>query len=193
MIVTVQVHNYCGRGAEYVNRLYAATCHYDDFYCITDDPAGLEPGVRVLEPEPGLTGWWQKLALFKPGKLPDERVVFFDLDTVVLGDIRPLFDYRGEFAMLSDFYKPERPASGVMAFRSGAGIAVWDAYLEIGHEPTSGLGDQWFIAQYVNPDRLQDLFPWIVSWKVHCRHGIPPDARLIAFHGKPRPHDTEIW
>jgi hypothetical protein len=34
----------------------------------------------------------------------------------------------------------------------------------------------------------QDIAPnHLVSWKVHCRNGIPPSATIVAFHGKPKP------
>jgi hypothetical protein len=36
--------------------------------------------------------------------------------------------------------------------------------------------------------RWQDAVPGqVVSYKVHCQKGVPPDARVICFHGAPRP------
>ena len=44
-------------------------------------------------------------------------------------------------------------------------------------------------------DRWQDLYPGqVVSYKVHCKDGLPKDARLVKFHGKPRIHDcNDPW
>ena len=37
-------------------------------------------------------------------------------------------------------------------------------------------------------DRWQDVVPGqVVSYKVHCAKGVPPGARIICFHGQPRP------
>lgn len=214
-VCCVQVQNYCGRGAEYVNRLLDGVARHLPapfrFVCITDERTDLDPEIEVRSAEPGLTGWWQKLALFKPGMLPDGPALFFDLDTIILGDLAPLADWctsdtrRGEFAMLSDLYTPERPASGVMAFTAGgwAPNTIWARYLAdhpAGGSPRHRYGDGGYIGDVLTaagqmPVRLQDIVPGIASWKVmQRRYGcVRDDTRVLCFHGKPRPHETHIW
>jgi hypothetical protein len=77
-VVCVQQGDYCGRGVEYVNTLYDMVRRNlgeglpGVFECFTDNPEGLTEGIVGRElPHAGLTGWWNKLALFKPGLWPD--------------------------------------------------------------------------------------------------------------------------
>jgi hypothetical protein len=52
------------------------------------------------------------------------------------------------------------------------------------------MGDQAFIEAMHPLDiipRWQDAVPdQIVSYKIHCRNGIPPDARVVCLHGFPK-------
>jgi len=32
---------------------------------------------------------------------------------------------------------------------------------------------------------------WVVSYKTHARRGLPPDARIVVFHGSPKPHEVD--
>jgi len=42
--------------------------------------------------------------------------------------------------------------------------------------------------------RLQDIVPGqLVSFKAQCSDGVPDDARVVFFHGLPRPHETALW
>lgn len=51
-------------------------------------------------------------------------------------------------------------------------------------------GDQAFIERAMPEQaiyRWQELLPGqIVSYKVHCRNGIPPNARVVCLHGRPK-------
>ena len=208
-IACVQVGNYCGRGAEYVNKLrYTVLRHLPQahrFVCLTDNAEGLCDGVEPIPALPKLTGWWQKLALFAPTTFrEDERVVYFDLDTWICDDITPLAEYRGDFAMLQHLNRPGVGASGVLAFRAGGNgaRAVWAARERVGGEPKHVKGDQGFIEDElkragVRFDLLQrDVADvGIYSYKLDVlKRGMPRNARVICFHGQPRPHDVpHVW
>ena len=57
-----------------------------EFVCFTDQPDKLEKGITVCPLPADLSGWWSKLALFRKGLFPDgDRVLFFDLDTLITG------------------------------------------------------------------------------------------------------------
>jgi hypothetical protein len=138
-------------------------------------------------------GWWAKMELFRPG-LFDDRVLYLDLDTVITGDVSCFFDHSHPFTMLSDFYAPRCAQSGVLMWEPGPIAAqVYDAFV---HDPAWWMrhyrGDGEAIAAIVDDTRvrLQDLYPGkIVSYKVHATAGPPPDARLVCFHGVPKPHE----
>jgi hypothetical protein len=189
-------------GPDYVNRLASMvsrqiTWPYE-FLCLTDDPAGLTCAYARIGTE--LPGWWAKLVLFQPHpSLIGKRVVYLDLDTVLVGPSDFLLDYEGDFAILRDFYRVAGYGSAVMSIAPGAGTKVWASFVP--SRMAWYAGDQDWI-QDVLPvaDRWQDVAPGkIVSYKVHCQPSVPPDAAVVCFHGSPRPHEvddpwmTEHW
>jgi hypothetical protein len=43
-------------------------------------------------------------------------------------------------------------------------------------------------------DILQEMHPGeFVSYKTHCTKGVPDGARVVCFHGRPRPHEVGGW
>lgn len=199
-IVCVQQGNYLGRGAEYVNVLHdqvrrnLAAGTVGEFVCFTDDAAGLDPAI-VARPLPeGLRGWWAKLWLFSPGLFPDgDRILFFDLDTLIIGPIDDLVAYEGDFAILRDFWRPGGRQSSVMAWRSGFGHRLWLEYEAAGRPADDPGGDQAWIEARERGDTLQDVFRGIVSYKAHCHPYPPKGTRIVVFHGEPRPHAAGGW
>lgn len=159
------------------------------FVCLTDAPIEGVIHQYLLHDWPG---WWSKMELFRPG-LFRGRVLYLDLDTLIVGALDGVAGYDGSFAMLSDFYKPERPQSGVMAFRpSDVTRGIWETFSA---DPESAMrdyrGDGEWLAAHTEPDRLQDAFPGqIVSLKVHARDAVPDGARLVCGHGDPRFSDA---
>lgn len=169
------------------------------FVCLTDIHEGWDyAGPLLFDTEPLLhdwPGWWAKLELFRPG-LFSGPVLFADLDTVVVGDLSGLASYRGTFAILTDFYRPERGQSAVMMWTPGPHTeAIYRRFLEDPADPMYRLhSDQSFIDLCLpNADRIQDRYPGqCVSYKVHCRgRGVPDGARLVCAHGRPKPWDAE--
>lgn len=201
----VQAGNYLGRGREYVEKMYAmlTNCLPDGlafrFVCFTDDPFDTPGVICKALPHEGLTGWSNKIALFKPGVFADgERVVFFDLDTLLIGRIDRLLDYEGEFALLRDFWRPDGLGPAVMLWRGGFGAWIWDEYALTGF-PDLERGDQeWlecvFAEEGYQPPILQDLYPGLFcSFKGDCKPHPPAGARIVCFHGQPRPHEVGGW
>lgn len=167
--------------SEYVTRLQKSIQKHltrHDFICFSD----IEVPCERIPLTENLPGWWSKLEIFTlTGKC-----LYFDLDTVIKGDLSEIADYPHKFTMLSDFYVLEKPASGVMAW-DGDYRYILDDY---DHNQTyPGHGDQGYISTKVQPERFQDLFPHqIVSRKVTNTRN--PDERVVCFHGEPRPHEV---
>lgn len=157
------------------------------FVCLTD-AQGLPP-VWTVPLEHNWPVWWAKLELFRPGVV-EGPVLYLDLDTLPVGDLSDLLAYDGPFAMLSDFYRPHRAQSGVMAFTPG--MLTEHLWSEFSRDPVSAMekfrGDgEWLHAHAGDVARLQDLFPGqIVSFKVHAKRKAPEGARLVCGHGQPR-------
>jgi hypothetical protein len=99
-----------------------------------------------------------------------------------------LCEYRGEFAALRDFYRPQGLGSGVMAWTpSDQTEALYENYAANPRDIPGG--DQTLVERLIpDADRLQDLYPGqLVSYKVHhCHAGVPTGARVVCLHGKPK-------
>lgn len=206
--VCINWGNYCGRGVEYVNKLYAGVVRnlpaktFYQFICFSDErPEGLLDGIKVKPLPNGVNGWWNKLYLFKEGLFPDkQRIIFLDLDTVITGDIDLLTNYKGEFATLSDFYYPEQLGPAIMLWESGFGKDIWQSYEDAGYPTDLPMGDLSWINQHFQKtgykaDILQELYPnKIKSYKAHkCQDGVNRETKIVCFHGKPRPHEVGGW
>jgi uncharacterized Rossmann fold enzyme len=165
------------------------------FACFTDDATGLDEGIEVRPLPHDLSGWWSKLALFKPDLFPEgDRIVFFDLDTVITGRIDELCSYDGPFAILRDAFWPDGLQSAVMAWRAGECADIWTSFLEAGCPMDDPGGDQvWIERGHLDAVRLQDVLPgFFVSYKQ--LRGLPVKESVVVFHGKPRPHEvTQGW
>jgi hypothetical protein len=124
-----------------------------------------------------------------------------DLDTTVRGDLTPLLDAAEahDFIALKDFNPHIREmGSGLMAWRGDASH-IYDAFRANPAEQMERcttprwLGDQGFIEPLTEGRAYwQDILPGaVVSWKKHCQQGVPDSARVICFHGKPRPWEVD--
>lgn len=179
-------------GPEYVNILADAIVRNSTvekrFIVFTDNPEGIDDGIET-RPLPGnLQGWWNKLYLFSPEAGLEGRNIFFDLDTVITSNIDELFAYKGPFAILRDFYRPNGYGSAIMAWTDHH--EIWDKFKAEGFPDIDG-GDQAFIEKHVkNADRWQDFVKGIYSYKQNdCEKWPPHDTKIVCFHGVPNPHE----
>jgi len=109
-----------------------------------------------------------------------ERLVLLGLDTIITGSLTDIFKYRGTLAVPRDPYNPESPCNGVVLCPSRPDIA---------HMPAQS--DMRVLDRF-DKDWLDDLFPGLVkSYKVHVQPEGLGDARIVYFHGEPKPHVLE--
>lgn len=202
--------NYCGRGAEYVNTLFDMVQRnlpsgmIFRFVCLTDDPEGLDKRIETLAMPPEVKGWYGKLYMFKRGLFADgERVVYLDLDTLIIGKLDDLVAYDGQFGTLEDFYYPERLGPAVISWQAGSYAAsIWEEWVAEGM-PKNRMGDLWWLNNLdqgrfaKRADRLQRLIPGMfASFKRDCAPYPPKGTKVVCFHGRPRPHEAaerEEW
>ena len=190
-VACVMVSNYEGCGADYVNALHAAVERNmtvpHKFVCFTDFPEGIDCECRASEG----VGWFAKLHLFR--QMTVGRVIFFDLDTLIVDNIDFLAKFKGKFAVLRDFYRPNGYGSGIMLWAGGWGHEITNDFVRDGSPSIVG-GDQIYIEKKVGKAKmLQDLYPGkIVSYKIDAMTGIPNRAAIICFHGTPKPHEFEF-
>jgi len=163
------------------------------FICVTDDP-NYDEGIETVQIPQGLEGWWGKLWLFSDEfqKNLDGQVFFFDLDTVITGELDEIFKYRGEFMILRDFYRHHGYGSGLMSWRAKDNTHIWDRWICEGQPRLDG-GDQVWIEKCISgADLWQEIFPGeILSYKVHCSEWPPNESKIVCFHGIPMPHQCK--
>ncbi|EXF45268.1 hypothetical protein BAY1663_02347 [Pseudomonas sp. BAY1663] len=177
--------------------------------CLSDVPI---PGVQTITMLHDWQGWWCKMELFRPDIYGD--MFYLDLDTVVVGDIERLAS-AGRTTMLSDFYFPERPASGLMYLSAADRDIVWQEWIKdpAGHMARCGsLGDQKLIGDCLpHAARWQDDYPRrrdqlqgprLHQAAGHARPGQRPaagrrDDRMLPWPAPPVGHQSrlgaELW
>lgn len=182
--------------ATYVNRLHymvernLKAAH--TFVCLTDDGRDLQCPWTLIETD--LPGWWAKLVLFKPHPiLKGHRVIYLDLDTVIMNSIDFLVNYHGPFAILRDFYNASGWGSAIMSIASGFAPYVWSEFKPVFMDRYHGDQD-WIQQQISHATFLQDIFPGeIGSYKADNMQDDPQDFSICCFHGDPKPHEVGGW
>jgi hypothetical protein len=204
---------------DYVDRLHRAVERHSGgrplrFVCLTDQPDRYGRGVERIDIAGcSLPGWWAKMTLFRRDVRDlwaGERVVYFDLDTVVCGALDPLLSMTFEaedqhqFAICENFTRragntawPCRYGSCVMVFGERYGNGVWTAFrdnaehLMAKHE---AYGDQRVIEMFEPSARLlQDWLPpgFMISYRdiqIPRNNGVS----IINFGGRHKPDNCEV-
>jgi hypothetical protein len=145
-------------------------------------------------------GWWSKLELMRPDIEGD--LLYLDLDTRIVGDLSDIrkIDY---LTMRAEPYRPNDPrrfGSGVMYLPEAYRRLAWESWIRNpGYHMLRCVngGDQQFLIETWTPPeiaRWQDLLPGqLVSYKCDVRgRSVPSNARVVYFHGKPRPWDPKV-
>lgn len=74
--------------------------------CLTDQPDDIPEGVEPIEISPVdmrfERGWWKKVELFNPALPISGRILYLDLDVLVVGNLDPIIDFPADFAIAPD-------------------------------------------------------------------------------------------
>ena len=192
---------------EYTSRLYRGIKrHFKgewDFTAIVDHPDRTTLSLfklvydKVLDiPKPEKIKnfyWWAKLNIFRDDIWPKgETVVYIDLDSIVVNNLKPLTEIQG-FGMI-DWGAFKHPVgSGVMVFKAGMHTHLYRDF-DIRQRHKWPRGDQKYIGGKIK--KITSIGPTLVaSYKRHQRQDEHGDEAIVAFHGRPRPHelDRESW
>lgn len=169
-----------------------------------------------LEPGRWRHGCWPKLSIFKRGLFPDaEIVVYFDLDLIIQAPLEPFIDRvraSGGLHITREWnpalwslapiaLRPDRGAQGAfMAFRPEDMHYVYDDFMADQQKAFAlAKDDQVYLSRTVK-NRQYWPHGWCVSFKRTClwyypfnlvfrKVSRPMHARIIIFHGQPRPWD----
>ena len=202
-------------GSGYVGKMRSMLKRHGEpgaaFIVLTDKPTtasafcDLAIDISGLE----LPGWWSKMALLNPAIRGWEPAVYFDLDTVLVGDITKIPP--GEpFGICANFTRaagnlqwPCKYGSCCMTFDGFWGSEVWAAFERdrerIMRNIAGRYGDQKAIEHLVHPAEvtiLQEKLPrfFFTGYRdlVQYRDEPPPDCSVVVFAGTHKPDNCEV-
>lgn len=183
------------------------------FSCITDDPRGIDPEVRVIPlwddfasvpnpSNPRNPSCYRRLKMFsaEAKELIGEKIVSLDLDTVITGDLTPLFDHDYDFVIWGG--QTVNPRGGptynwfngsLMMLKAGSRTKVWETFdphrsPALANAAGCRGSDQGWIAYCLGrEEKTWGLQDGVLSYKNHVLTSggkLPSHARIVAFHGQ---------
>lgn len=215
-------------GAEYVNRLYNMvmrnTTYPINFYCFTDAIDGLNENI-IVKPLPVMHVKELKYAYQKEaglcddelGGLTGQRVLYFDLDVLIIDNIDCFFEYPegDKFYIINDWNTEGDNVGQATCYSWVVGtLGYIKKYFE---EHSEEVYNKFYTAsqEYLSSKVIERYGKlnfwkdsWIKSFRFHClptafipflrrfkMAKIPDGAKIIAFHGNPKMIDAKdgIW
>jgi len=175
------------------------------FVCVTDDARGLKdietiPLWHDYEsiPSPhggGNPSCYRRLKLFDPAiaELLGDRFIALDLDTVVVGDLTPIFDRPEPFVMWGETDKRSWYNGSLILMTAGARAQVWTRF-NPRTSPREALragrfgSDQGWISHVLGKGEATfGRKDGVYSYRVHLapnNNELPADARITCWHGR---------
>jgi hypothetical protein len=118
--------------ATYVTRLHSMVRRWLPrpfrFVCLTDRMHALPSEIETIPVSwsKDLKGWWAKVHLFKPQRFFG-RVLYLDLDTLIVGALDPVVDFPASFALVPDAGTFQGKDGLAVVKRFNSSVMVWDA------------------------------------------------------------------
>jgi hypothetical protein len=185
------------------------------FICLTDNPSGVRHEVECLPiPDIGLDrdewfigGVWPKVSLFDRALHGLRgRALFIDLDMVILRALDPFFDFPGDVVGLNAGASWGRSVgsiqfgTGIFAFDPGSHPEIADHFRRNKKTVIASFRTEQAYAASILGQVSYWPDDWVISFKRKLRRPLgldlflppthPPEtAKVLAFHGKPRPRD----
>lgn len=211
--------------SKYVNALKTSLDKYFptefDFWCFTDRPEEINGFVdNCILLKHDLPGWWSKIELFKEVYPYNSRVMYFDLDVLILKDLTDFYEavVKHPAPLMLRSSDPvgksyDWPSSSIISWTGNDLHAIYEAFmdnenviLEAGNNVRRAgqQTDQGFIRLIINPDKFQDFLPedYIVFKNEYFQNPkLFESAYILNWTGKPRypqmgenlQHIKNIW
>lgn len=176
------------------------------FVCVTDDARGIDLDIGIVPLWPDLADLghcYRRLKIFDTSMkdLVGERIVSLDLDSVVTGDLTPLFDRPDDFVMLKDTQPPTPYNGSMFMMNAGARSKVWTEFQwPESRRRGAALGyaacDQaWIGACLGTNEKVWTGKDGAYSYRNEIQRsfgGKPPEnSRIVFFHGREKPWDAK--
>lgn len=176
-------------GPEYVNRLYNMvernTTLPFKFICFTDNADGLLPEVSVrplpdMPLPPDKERGWRKLSLFRDDVGLEGRVLFLDLDVVIVGNIDGFFTIDGDFIFIRHWKPSVKQGVGqtaVYRFEAGKLKFLYDDFIENMQKIKSSFPPRAGVCKRRNVKEGNDKLlarRMAAEFQIHLHVSIPP-------------------
>lgn len=182
--------------------------HYPDPHevvCITDDPTGIDPSVRIIplwdtyrhipSPHGGVNpACYHRLQMYAPEArdIIGERFVSVDLDCVIMGDMRPVWNRKEDYLIWGETLRTTPYNGSMQMMTAGARRQIWDDFDPV-ESPKATVkagyhgSDQAWISYKLGPNEAR----WtrkdgVFSFRIDVRKNggkMPEGARIIFFEG----------
>lgn len=179
-----------------------------DFWCVGDDPAGLDPEVKFRECARELLplgGCYVKLEMWRrdAGEIFGDRILLLDIDAVVCGSLDPIVGRTEDVVIWRDALSATNPEfiynGSIILMTAGTRPEVWERFdpeTSPAAVEASGirLNEQAWIALTLGPDEaVFTRTDGVLSYKLDGVRtgGLPADARIVFFHGRPKPWEVD--
>lgn len=185
-----------------------------ELVCVTDDPVGIVPEVRVvalwddhasvMSPHgPSYPSCYRRLKMFSPGarELLGARICSIDLDVVICREITELFEIDVDFKMYGDT-AIGTPYNGSLIYHwAGARPQLWDDFNprvspDLGRKLKYHGSDQAWIAARLGPNEAKfTKADGVYSYRneIVPKGGIlPATAKIVIMHGHYDPWDPQV-
>lgn len=206
---------FTGRNVDVLRRMVRR--HYPDphrFVCVTDDPSGItEKDVEIFQLWPDHSNvrnpsgaknpsCYRRLRIFakNAGEWLGERFVCVDLDCVIVGDMRPVWNRTEPFVI----WKSSSPGNfyngSMFMLDAGARSEVWrDFDPELSPRETKGArlygSDQaWIAYRLGGGEATWSGADGVYSMRNEVGKGnqaLPANAKIVFFHGRGDPWDAD--
>lgn len=181
--------------------------HPHRFICVTDDPSGIDAGIETfplgesfLDLKNPTWSWgpncFPRLQAFAPEfeKVAGKRFVSMDLDTVITGDLTPLWDRPEDFVIYASVQARGAYNGSMFMMDAGARRQVWEKFdpqsspqaaNAAGHR---GSDQGWIEYTLGRGEATWTASDGIYAYRWDCmkqrRGKLPPNCRMVVFHGK---------
>ncbi len=202
-VVCLLVHGEYPFTPDYVRRLHKMVMRYCDrpfrMVCLTDQPMAMPLGVEAIHIEklPDCYALWNKIQCFNPTHGFTGRMLFLDLDVLIVSSLTPVIDFPADFALTEDVFAKERAGDNIYKGRRlvrkfNSSVMVWNGG-EQEHIWTDWRED---VARTYSTDQdwIASCTPWAAAmpaeWWPRISQALPPwkDDVKIVLTKKPKNH-----
>jgi len=211
-------------GAEDVNRLYRMvmknTTMPISFYCFTEDATGIDHNISIhplpslnIDPEDNKYAYRKEVGLCDDtlGGLTGQRVLFFDLDILIIDNIDCLFTHPkdDQFYIINDWNTKGNHVGQASCYSFTVGTLGY-VKKDFESDPKKVIkkfytaSQAYLSSKVIERDSHLNFWPdiWFRSFQFHClpvgilRRFITPkkpdNAKVLVFHGSPKAADALI-